>query len=135
MEAKCSHCSNGANATPAVATPIDIQAVQIAQLAQNVEESTKDVGLSLLNIVSVCLNAMRVAETFPGVPGIKKKELVIQSITAFARKNGNDETMITMLPSFIDAAVALERGDAKIAAANVAAGCCMGFIASGGKKK
>jgi hypothetical protein len=121
MEVKCQNC-----------TGMD---AYVNRLVQNIELSVKDEGLSLLNIVSVCIDLMRIAETFSEVPGFKKKEIVIQAITLFVQKNNGDDTIIVMLPSFIDAAIALEKGNTKIAVAQVASGCCLGFLASNKKNK
>jgi hypothetical protein len=91
--------------------------------------------LGLDNILSVCISAMKIVEGIPKLKGAEKKELVLKSIEIVMNRTDGDITLLTILSSFIDNAISIDRGQLKF---NVKPktiwNCCLG-ICKGGEKK
>jgi hypothetical protein len=100
---------------------------QVNLLVDNVEQIVGKEGLSPLNIINVCISLMKIVEKLPNTTGLQRKNLVLQGITRHAKNKGYDSAILLMLPSFIDAAIAIENGDTQIAVTDVAVGCCLGL--------
>jgi hypothetical protein len=84
--------------------------------------------LSALNIVNVCISAMQIVESFPKMKGNEKKQLVLAAIEKLIQKYGQDNALLSLLPSFIDEAIQIEKGKVVI---SVDKGClskCFGCL-------
>lgn len=98
----------------------------VDQLVASIDSTLGPNGrITSLNLLSICINCMRLVESFPELKGIQKKDLVIKAIT----KMDSDSVIINMLPEMIDTVINLEKGTITVsqAVAETAVGCCLGF--------
>ena len=83
---------------------------------------------------------MTMAEKIQDTTGPQRKQIVLQAVTMYLQKTDGDPNLVNLLPPFIDAAIALEKGNTQIATQEAVSGCmgCLGFCFSkgfkGGKK-
>ena len=105
------------------------------QIEKNVEklisEITTLVGgeqISLVNILSICINLMQIVEKYPNLKGPQKKDLVIKALGIYISKNEGDISVLSLIPSFIDTAINLEKGRLEISISpEQVVGCCKLF--------
>jgi len=71
----------------------------------------KDVQLDSSNILETCFKLMNVAESFVDLPGPEKKKMVLDSLMAFAKSRNVPDIILSLIPSFIDMAIAIKNGD------------------------
>ena len=104
---------------------------QTAQLVQAIENSVGVGGLSVINIFCVCIDLMRIVETFSTLTGAQKKAMVIQALTTFVQSTGGDAELLAVIPSFIDAGIDLANGTLTLKEAEqVGTNCCSGICSS-----
>lgn len=99
------------------------------KLVSAIERLVQGGQLTMLNIIEICLSLMTMAEQIPNSTGPQRKQMVLQAVTTYLEKSGGDCNLVNLLPPFIDAAIALEKGDTQIAAEEAVVGCmgCLGF--------
>jgi hypothetical protein len=71
--------------------------------------------LNISNILGVCVNLMQVVEKYPKLEGSKKKDLVVRTLQRVVERNGGGEELLSIIPSFIDVAVGIDRKNIQIA--------------------
>lgn len=106
------------------------------KLVVSMEDLVKGGELTMLNIIEICLSLMTMAENIKHTTGPQRKQIVLQAVTMYLEKRGGDPNLVNLLPPFIDAAIALEKGDTQIATQEAVSGCmgCLGFCFSKGHK-
>jgi hypothetical protein len=107
------------------------------KLALSIQELVGGEELSMLNIIEICLSLMTMAEQIPSTTGPQRKQIVLQAVTTYLQKTGGDPNLVNLLPPFIDAAIALEKGDTQIATQDAVVGClgCLTFCSAKKAKK
>jgi hypothetical protein len=107
------------------------------KLVIGIEDLVQGGQLTMLNIIDICLSLMTMAENIHETTGPQRKQIVLQSVTMYLQKSGGDANLVNLLPPFIDAAIALEKGDTRIATQEAVTGCmgCLGFCLSKGSKR
>jgi len=106
------------------------------KLAIGIEDLVQGGQLTMLNIIEICLSLMTMAEKIQDTTGPQRKQIVLQAVTMYLQKTGGDPNLVNLLPPFIDAAIALEKGETQIATQQAVTGCmgCLGFCLSKGSK-
>ena len=101
-----------------------------------IEHLVRGGQLTMLNIIDICLSLMTIAESIQDTTGPQRKQIVLQAVTMYLQKSGGEANLVNLLPPFIDAAIALEKGDTHIATQEVVSGCmgCLSFCLSKGSK-
>jgi len=107
------------------------------KLVLSIQELVGGEELSMLNIIEICLSLMTMAEQIPSTTGPQRKQIVLQAVTTYLQKTGGDPNLVNLLPPFIDAAIALEKGDTQIATQEAVVGClgCLTFCSAKKAKK
>jgi hypothetical protein len=91
-------------------------------------DATMKGDISTFNILSVCISAMQIVEGFPKMKGQEKKDLVIAAIKKLIEKYGQDSALLSIVPTFIDQAIQIEKGKVVI---SIDKGClskCFGCL-------
>lgn len=96
---------------------------------------TKETPVNALNILSICIQAMKIAEGFLPLKGEQKKEVVLQALVKFMQSRGGDVSILSVIPSFIDQAISIDKGTVKINVTPEDVVVCCGGILSGCMKK
>jgi len=106
------------------------------KLALSIQELVQGEELSMLNIIQICLSLMTMAEKVPHTTGPQRKQIVLQAVSTYLDKTGGDPNLVNLLPPFIDAAIALEKGDTQIATQDAVVGCfgCLTFCSEKNSK-
>ena len=91
--------------------------------------------INALNIATVCLNLMQLVEKAPNLKGSEKKKLVLDTIEKYLSTSGGDLGLLSVVPSFMDNMISLDKGTVTISLTpeNVET-CCMGIISLSNKK-
>lgn len=104
-------------------------ASQVEKISQQIQQAIQT-GTTITNetILPICISAMQVAEKIPSVTGPQKKSLVLQALNNAVQNTNSDPSLLSVVPSFIDASVSLAKGTLTIdQVEEVATGCCLGF--------
>ena len=109
---------------------VDAKTSAIDTLVKEIENVSAG-RISVINILEVCLNAMKLVESFPNLKGIEKKNMVIKAFDIVMTKTGSDPILINLLSSFIDGVINVEKGNIKIRLdPESTVKCCLGICAS-----
>jgi hypothetical protein len=106
---KCNHCAKIEN--------------NVNDMVKSLKDMLKGENINMLNIVGVCLDMMKIVSKLDDVTEEQRKEMVVQVLTIYLHENDGDVTLVEMVPSFMDAAVAISEGKVKVAVENVQKGC------------
>lgn len=93
------------------------------ELNKIIDEISK-IEITPLNILNVCLVAMKKVETFPKLKGEEKKKLVLKAIEIVIEKTNLDNSVLNFIPSFIDNIISVEKGELKIKEKITKSLCC-----------
>ena len=101
----------------------------IENIIQNIESTIENKTITPVNLLVVCLSAMQLAERTK-LKGSDKKQLVLTVMEKLIdRYGGGDQSLLILLPGFIDSSIQLDRGDVVIRVdTQEVAGCCLGFL-------
>jgi hypothetical protein len=94
--------------------------------------------LTISNILSTCVNLMKLVEQRENIHGEQKKELILKVLKAYVLNHKGDETLLNILPYFIEVALLLDTKKLKIKAEEVieeASKCCTSFCSIFKKNK
>jgi hypothetical protein len=107
------------------------------KLALSIQDLVQANELSMLNIIQICLSLMTMAEQIPYTTGPQRKQIVLQAVATYLQKTGGDLNLVNLLPPFIDSAIALEKGDTRIATEEAVVGCfgCLTFCSKKNSRK
>lgn len=113
---------------------LDSDDVLLNQLVIAAEAVLGDDQVTVLNILTLCVNLMQIVEKYTRLKGAQKKELVIKALeTLVLKKGGNNTNLMALIPSFIDNAVSISNGQLRISVKpEDNTGCCVGLF---GKQK
>jgi hypothetical protein len=107
----------------------------IVALLEALKTTIGDNGLTFNNILEVCIELMKIAQTW-NIPGLQKKQAVIDAVTVFIKSNQYDELLLQIIPSFIDLAVSLHKGNVSLdELVNLTKGCFSLCFSKCGKGK
>lgn len=102
--------------------------VLIDEIINTVDKSIKDKQINTLNILSICISVMQLAEQTV-LKGADKKTLVMEVMNRLIVKYGGDSGLLAVLPSFIDQTIAVDKGNIAIHInPEQVATCCMGIF-------
>lgn len=90
-----------------------------------VESIAVDGEVSFDNILTICLNLMQIVQRYPKLKGSEKKDLVIRAIQSIISKKGGNETVLALVPVFIDKAVAINNGEIRLDVPKNLFSCCV----------
>lgn len=106
----------------------------IAAVIKNLEEIIGENQITVLNVISLCINSMQFVEKIPELSGQEKKNIVIESLKRLIAKMNCDTSILALIPDFIDTAVKIEKGAVKISLdAEDVIGCCSAICGSASK--
>ena len=77
--------------------------------------------ITIINILSICLDLMRLVVKIPNLKGSEKKDLVLRSLNLLLVKTNSDSKLIQIIPYFIDKCIDIEKGSIRI---SVPQSCC-----------
>ena len=77
--------------------------------------------ISLENVLSVCIGLMQFAEKIPNMKGPQKKNLVISAMEAIITKFNGENSLLLVLPFFIDKIIDVENGNLHV---SISQSCC-----------
>ena len=98
-------------------------------ILKDLEEILNGDQITVLNILSLCINAMQSVEKIPKLPSKQKKQIVLDVITKLVQQTGSDNSILTMIPHFIDTAISLDKGELQISITQKEViGCCAGIF-------
>jgi hypothetical protein len=104
---------------------------RVNKLLDTIKNTLNSEPLSFMNVVVVCFKLMQIVESFSGVTGENKKQMVIQALDTFVKNSGGDENMLQVIPSFIESAVNLANGKLTLSEVEeVGTKCCFGICSS-----
>jgi len=97
----------------------------VSEISSKISEFLGDNSITIVNILSVCIFAMKTIEYYKNLSGSQKKDIVIESLrSVISRKNG-DSSIVDILPSFIDTSISIDKRELQI---NInAEKCCLNF--------
>lgn len=126
------------------AEPVDVELspfdIHFDMLLEDLEKIIGNGEINPMNVFSVTINLMQVTEGYGDLKGVEKKDLVLKVLKKFLENHGGDhignDTLIGLLPSFIDAAIDLDKGEVtiKVNTKSMLA-CCSGLLTVLKKKK
>ncbi len=79
--------------------------------------------INTLNIFSITVNLMQLVEKYPKMKGPEKKALVILVIQKLIKKYASDQTLLSLIPAFIDQAISIDKGKVTINVEEATASC------------
>jgi hypothetical protein len=110
-------------------SPTSIEVVKVSlnptlinTLIDNIEDAIHG-DISAMNIFSITLNLMQLVEKYPKLTGPQKKALVIQALDNVIKKHGADQSLLALIPPFIDSAISIDKGKVTINVEEAASGC------------
>lgn len=105
-------------------------------LLRDLEDIIGDGQLTTLNVLSTCVNLMQLVERKKNISGKQKKELVLKVLRRYIFDHGGEESILSILPDFIDTAVSLDKGEVTIKVdMEKVSGCCLSMCSSFVNKK
>ena len=120
-------------------------ALYVSRLTKAIADSLTNVSLANsnavtpltgVNICAVCIDVMKVAAAFSDITLEQRKSIVIQAFSNFIKANNGDQTLLDVVPSFVNAAVDLSNGTITLEEiVDVTEGCCIGFCTTLRNKK
>lgn len=97
----------------------------ISELSTKINEYLGDSSITVVNILTVCLFAMKTIEYYKNLSGNEKKDIVINSLRNIISQKNGDSNILEILPSFIDTSISIDKGELQI---NInAEKCCLSF--------
>jgi len=118
---KCDHCAR-------------IES-NVNDMVKSLKEMLKGENINMLNIVGVCLDMMKIVSKLDDVTDAQRKEMVVQVLTIYLQENDGDVSLVAMVPSFMDAAVAISQGKVQVAVEDVEKGCFAWLFSKSNKTK
>jgi len=86
----------------------------INELVHYLENFIGEEVISIINILNICVVAMQKVEKFNNLSGSDKKQVVLSGITQVLKNRGGDSNLTSLLPSFIDTSISIEKGELNI---------------------
>lgn len=118
---------NLSSGNPSIAD-LKISEALIDQIINSVDRSISEKQITAMNIFSICILVMQLAEQTL-LKGKDKKELVLEVMNRLIKKYGGDSGLLAVLPSFIDQTISVDRGEVAIhISPEQVATCCMGLF-------
>lgn len=82
-----------------------------------------------LNVLAITISLMQVSEGFDELTGSQKKDLLLRALRKVVEEGSTDNSLLDLLPSFIDMAVNLDKGEVTIKLTTKdMIGCCSGIL-------
>jgi hypothetical protein len=88
--------------------------MDINELVHYLENFIGEGVVNILNILNICVVAMQKVEKFNKLSGSDKKQVVLGAISQIIKNKGGDDNLTTLLPSFIDTSISIEKGELNI---------------------
>lgn len=104
-----------------------VSQLSVDRVVEQIESAIKNEKISVMNILTVCISAMQIVETFPNLKGEQKKEVVLKAVENILKRQEGDVQILSILPSFIDKAVSLDKGVVTISLDTKNLTSCCGF--------
>ena len=109
--------------------------VHIACILKDLQEMIRDQEITPLNVLSICINAMKSVEVIPKLSSQQKKQIVLEVMTRLIQQSKSDNALLLTLSHFIDTAISIEKGDIQISVTpEEMVGCCLGLCTFATKK-
>lgn len=105
-------------------TKLEIHPELVTMLSENITKFLKGDRLNVLNVMFVVTGLMQLAEKYSHLSGPQKKELVLQALQKYLDQNPSHDISLPMIPGFIDASVAIDKGEIKIKLPTSCFGLC-----------
>ena len=80
-----------------------------------------------INVLSICISLMQLAERSPNMKGEEKKALVVRALTKILTSQNGDLSLLNIIPSYIDKVVSLNNGEIVINVEKMVE-CCFGLF-------
>lgn len=88
--------------------------ININELVHYLENFIGEGNITIINILNICVTAMQKVEKFNKLSGPDKKQIVLGAISQLIKNKGGDDNLTTLLPSFIDTSISIEKGELNI---------------------
>lgn len=101
---------------PMAVVPPSVIELHVIELSKSLESILNGQQLDAVNITIVCLRLMTVVEGFPKLTGAEKQEIVMRTFQTYfaSHENSQSQVLLSMLPSFMSAAVSIDKGEVVI---------------------
>ena len=93
-------------------------------LLDSLNDLVKDDGLTILNIASIVVSLMKIAEKFPNVPGSQRKKLIMEVLVRFKTEHPDCTIDLGLVASMIDVMVSIDKGELSIHEVKSCLGSC-----------
>jgi hypothetical protein len=90
-----------------------------------VDSITVEGEVTFGNVLTICLSLMQLVERYPKLKGSEKKDLVIRGIQHIISKKGGNDSVMALVPVFIDKAVAINNGEISLNVPKNLFSCCV----------
>jgi hypothetical protein len=81
----------------------------LLNLVNKISDSISDQKIGIDDVLSICITGMKFIEKLPQIAGEDKKKLVINAIEIVCGKAGLDNSILSVIPSFIDIVISLDK--------------------------
>ncbi len=86
----------------------------INDMVKYLENFLGDKLVTVSNVLSLCVLLMQKVEKIKDLVGSDKKEIVMAVIKQIIQIKGSDDSLLILIPFFIDVAVRIDKGDLNI---------------------
>lgn len=91
--------------------------------------------ITISNVLSICINLMQIVEKYSSLTGAQKKDIVIKTLENLIEKEEGKDSIMLLIPDFIDKIISVENGEIHIGiSVEAVQSCCFG-VSSCTKKK
>jgi len=97
----------------------------VSEISSKICEFLGDNSITIVNVLSVCIFAMKTIEYYKNLSGNQKKDIVIDSLKSVISQKNGDSSIVDIIPSFIDTSISIDKRELQI---NInAEKCCLSF--------
>ena len=103
----------------------------VDQLTADAKKIIQTEQITTLNVLSICISLMQITERYKGITGEQKKKIVLRVISNYLSEQNGDQSLLGILPDFINTAVSLDKGQVTISmSVDELTSCCLGLCKS-----
>lgn len=130
VDNKVNHSDNKVNQADNKVNHVDNKVeAHVLCVMKDMEEILNGGQITILNILSLCVNAMQSVEKIPKLSSNQKKQIVLDVISKLIQQTGSDNSVLVLIPHFIDTAISLDKGELQISITpEKVIGCCAGIF-------
>ena len=109
---------------------------EVSRLLKSLETLNNNEPITEFNLLTTCINMMRIVEQIENMSGVQKKNIVVETMNLYMKNTNSDMSIFCVVPNFIDSAISLERGTLTIGnILDIGTTCCFGLVKNSQKRK